>query len=123
MLSKVSETLGRDWDMHLPFILFAYRAAVHDSTQESPFYMLHGRDPRLPNAGILSQIPSPYLLDSDDYKEELTTSLTTAWAAAKECIKGAQDRQKRAYDKKAKDHHYKVGDRIMIHMPSAMTGK
>ena len=35
MLSNVAETSGRDWDKHLPFILFAYHAAVHDSTQES----------------------------------------------------------------------------------------
>ena len=123
MLSKVVETSGRDWDKHLPYILFAYGAAVHASTRESPFYMLYGRDPRLPDATVLSQIPSPYLVDSDDYKEELTTSLTTAWTAAKACIKGAQDKQKRAYDKKAKDHQYKVRDCVMIHLPSAVTAK
>ena len=46
MLSKFVETSGRDWDKHLLYILFAYRAAVHDSTRESPFYMLYGRYPR-----------------------------------------------------------------------------
>ena len=35
MLSKVVETSGRDRDKHLPYILFAYRTAVHNSTQES----------------------------------------------------------------------------------------
>ena len=96
MLSIVVETSGRNWDKHLLYILFAYHAAVHDSTRESPFYMLYGRDPCLPDASVLSQIPSPYLVDSDDYKEELTTSLTTAWTAEKACIKGAQGKQKRA---------------------------
>ena len=36
MLSKVAEA-GKDWDRHLPFVLFAYRNSVQDSTKESPF--------------------------------------------------------------------------------------
>ena len=36
------------------------------------------KDPHLPDASVLSQIPSSYLVDSDDYKEELTSSLSTA---------------------------------------------
>ena len=35
MLSKVAET-GKDWDRHLPFVLFAYRNSVQESTKESP---------------------------------------------------------------------------------------
>ena len=97
MLSKVVETSGRDLDKHLPYILFAHRTTAHDSTQESHFHMLYGRDPGLPDASVLSQIPSPYLVDSDDYKE-LTSSLSTAWSAAKACTRGAQD----------KGHQYKV---------------
>ncbi len=38
-------------------------------------------------------------------------------------FKGAQDRQRKAYDKTAKEHQFRVGDRVMIHMPSAITGK
>lgn len=39
---------GRDWDQRLPYVLFAYRASAQQSTQESPFYLLYGRDARLP---------------------------------------------------------------------------
>ena len=44
------ERSGADWDQHLPFVLFAYRASMQESTLESPFFLLHGRDPRLPSA-------------------------------------------------------------------------
>ena len=123
MLSKVVETSGRDWDLRLPFILFAYRVSVHDSTKESPFYLLYGRDARIPNDQVLSQLLSPYKVDVENYREELVDCLSTAWRLAKDSIKGAQDRQKKSYDKKAKEHKFKVGDRVMIHMPSAVTGK
>ncbi len=62
-------------------------------------------------------------MDVDDYRHELTDSLTTAWALVRENVKGAQDRQKRSYEKGTKDHVFKVGDRVMIHMPAAVTGK
>lgn len=123
MISKVAESSGKDWDKHLPFLLFAYRVAVHDSTKESPFYLLYGRDPRIPSESVLCQQTSPYLVDVADYQHELTDCLSTAWGLAKQYIKGAQDRQKQEYDKRAKDHQFKAGDRVMVHMPAAVTGK
>ena len=50
MLSKTVEESGRDWEDRLPFVLFAYRTSLQESTQESPFYLLYGRDPKLPSA-------------------------------------------------------------------------
>ena len=44
MVSKVADSSGRDWDQHLLFLLFAYHAAIHDSTKETPFYLLYSRD-------------------------------------------------------------------------------
>ena len=94
MLSKVAESSGRDWDKHLPFILFAYRVSLHESTQESPFYLLYGRDPRIPGNEVLCQVSSPYKVDITDYKEELTDCLSTARNLAKVNIKGAQRKTK-----------------------------
>ena len=38
----------KDWDLHLDKVLFAYRAATHESTKTSPFEALYGVPPRLP---------------------------------------------------------------------------
>ena len=123
MISKVAESSGKDWDRHLPFLLFAYRTSVHDSTRESPFYLLYGRDAHIPSEAISNTKVSPYLVDSNDYRHELTDSLNTAWALARKYTQGAQEKQKQAYDRTAKDHHFRVGDRVMIHMPAATSGK
>ena len=53
MLAKTVEKGGKNWDRRLPFVLFAYRASQQQSTQESPFYLLYGRDPRLPIDSLL----------------------------------------------------------------------
>ena len=43
------------------------------------------------------------MIDLQDYRSELTTSLSDAWLAAKENITHAQDKQKQHYDKNAKE--------------------
>ena len=56
MLSKTTDSGEQDWGLKLPFILFAYRATPQASTGESPFFLLYGRDPRLPTEAALSPL-------------------------------------------------------------------
>ena len=117
------EQHGRDWDCQLPYLLFAYRVAVHDSTNYSPFYLLHGREPVLPTATAVTQPRTPYQIDFDDYSAELVANLSDAWALAHQNIQGAQVKQKAQYDKKSKQSRVKVNDRVMVHFPGTVKGK
>jgi hypothetical protein len=47
-LSNYVDLKNDDWDRFLPGVAFAYRSAVSDTTGFSPFFMLFGREPRLP---------------------------------------------------------------------------
>ena len=42
----------RDWDEYLSSLAFAYRSSVVDSISETPYYLVHGRDPKLPTSAI-----------------------------------------------------------------------
>ena len=44
MLAKIVKENGKDWDLQLPYVLLAYRATPQESTGETPFYLLYGRD-------------------------------------------------------------------------------
>lgn len=54
MLAKTVQKHGTDWDERLPYVLFAYRASLQESTRESPFFLLYGRDPKLPTEETLT---------------------------------------------------------------------
>ena len=123
MLSKCVEKHGRDWDKRIPYLMFAYRVAVQESTQDSPFFLLYGRDPRTPTETALSQPTTPYQVDLSDYKMELVANLSDAWAIAHSHIDSSQKKQKQQYDKRCKEMHWKVGDRVMVHMPGTIKGK
>ena len=48
MISKHTDTGALEWDQQIQLLLFAYRSMVQESTRESPFFLLYGRDLRLP---------------------------------------------------------------------------
>ena len=75
MIAKCAQKNGSDWDKRLPFLLFAYHATIQDSTQESPFYLLYGRDPQLPTDSVLNHVKSLYVVNMDDYKTAMTIAL------------------------------------------------
>ena len=90
---------GRDWDTHLPYVLFAYRASDQQSTQESPFFLLYGCDPRLPTEAALS--PSKKTrqqMDLHEYGIYIADKLAEAWDLAQKNIKKTQRQQKKTYD-------------------------
>lgn len=42
------ENEQNEWDLYLDAVLFSYRVSRHDSTKFSPFYLVYGRNARLP---------------------------------------------------------------------------
>ena len=69
MLATKVQQNGSDWDLHLPYVPFANRASTQESTQESPFFLLHGQDPRLPSALDMEVSEPQSEIDLDTYKE------------------------------------------------------
>ena len=47
------------WDQVLPQVLFAYRCCPHTSTGQSPYTLVHGRDPVLPIHKLI-KVTTPY---------------------------------------------------------------
>ena len=123
MLAKHCKKFGPQWDIHLQQLLLAYRMKPHESTGESPFFLVYGRDARLPTESVLDNPPSPYTVDSEEYQIELARSLSSAWEIARFEIGKAQRRQKHQYDKKAKRVDFREGMRVMVYMPQETTGK
>ena len=123
MLSKKVKKGGKDWDQQLPYVLFAYRASMQESTGESPFFLLYGRTPGVPTDDMLQPPADRSLVDLDDYGSEIATRMSDAWESAREHIKASQRKQKRFHDQKSKDPKISVGDKVMVYFPSERLGK
>ena len=86
MIAKHAKQFGMDWDKYLHHLLFAYRTKPHESTGESSFYLLYGRDAQIPTATAVHASLTLHMLDIADYRTELVTSLSMAWNSPRTCI-------------------------------------
>lgn len=117
MLSKYIRESGCEFDALLPSISWMYNTSINESTGESPFMLLFGRDP----ISALDQILDPSVRQNygtDDlslYKRQLIKCLRTAWSIATENSLAAQAKNKRLYDRTAKEFSIEVGDRVLLY--------
>ncbi|TPX30033.1 hypothetical protein SmJEL517_g06288, partial [Synchytrium microbalum] len=111
------------WDKLVDAVLFAYRTSVHNTTKETPFRVVYGRDPVIP-FDLLSK-PLGKSLDPDivntseytdsaiSYARDVSLRLQIAWDIVRKHIKKAQTSSKQIYDKNHYDVDYKIGDIVM----------
>ena len=89
MLAKMTEKGGKDWDRRLPYVLFSYHASQQESTLESPFFLLYGRDPRLPTQAALTPHKVRSQLDLKVYGMEVAAKDVRGMAECEDvCDKG-----------------------------------
>ena len=123
MLAKTSKKGGPDWDQHLPYVLFAYRTCQQQSTKESPFYLLYGRDPRLPNEAMLCPAQARRSVHLQEYGQQLRVKMSEAWELAQHSVGHAQSRQKKYYDKRQRPPTFSIGNGVFLFKPAEKTGE
>ena len=118
---KMCQERPKDWDRYLPAILFAYREIPQSSTGFSPFELLYGRTVRGPMQ-ILKEL---WTEDCEDetrntyqYVLELRNHLEETCQLARESLYEAQGHQKHHYDKKARNRQFKVGQKVLVLLPT-----
>ncbi len=120
-LAKFVDHNQRDWDAHIPFLLMAYRSAVHDSTGCSPARIMFGRDLRLPvdlQFGRPEEEPSP----ATKYAVALQEKIERVHDFARVHLRMMSDRAKRRYDSVLVGQPLSAGDAAWLHNPQRRKG-
>ena len=106
----------------LPYVLMAYRTTLQASTNETPFFLLYGRDTKLPSETILFVSTRRDVVKLDDYKSMMMQEMGAASDLPRKPVAKAQKQQKHHHDKKAKNANFKIGERVFVRMPAVQTG-
>ena len=118
MLGTLTPEQKKDWKSHVPALVHAYNCTRNAATGFSPYYLLFGREPRLPvdvdvefglQRGSQKGSPGEY-----NYVSQLKRRLRFAHKKAKHMAKWQQARHGELYDQKCRDAELEVGDLVLV---------
>ncbi|CAB4404528.1 unnamed protein product [Rhizophagus irregularis] len=111
-LAKLSTDHIDNWDSYIAPILFAYYTTKHSTTKIAPFFLLYGRNAKLPTDSLENN-GTPTLIN---HIENLVDQLPQEIKIAKTNIEISQQKQKERYDRKL--HHqikFSIGDKVLYY--------
>ena len=114
MIGTLENHQKRDWKSHLPSLIHAYNSMKQETTGQSPFFLMFGREPRLP-VDVIFRTENNQQKDSlQNYIKSLKSKLEFSYNLTQESIKKAQSRQKKNYDLKVRGAVIQPGDKVLV---------
>lgn len=108
----------RDWSCCLPQVFYSYNTTPHQSTGESPFYLMFGQEPRLPVDFLLGQVEDPVGGNVHEWILEHQNRLQIAFEGARDRLSIAAERRKRNHDQRVHGAPLKVWETNPKLLPS-----
>ncbi|KAG1926312.1 protein NYNRIN-like [Pimephales promelas] len=123
-LAILTSQYQRDWDQHLPLVLWADRTAVQESSQCAPVALIFGRKLRTPVDLVFGSPPEPEIAGGPElnYLRKLKERLSTVHQMAREALGDAGAHQKRAYDPRAHGPTIGPRDKMWMFCPQRKRG-
>jgi hypothetical protein len=116
ILAKYMTPSNSNFDDFLNYATFAYNTSVHATTNESPYFLMFGRDPIFSIDNILdgrTRVPLLYTEESD-FKHKLVSSLQLAWKAASKETEKQRAAMKKRYDSNIRIPDIRCGDKVLL---------
>ena len=122
MLRRMCAEKPKDWDRYLPALLFAYREVPQESLGFAPFELLYGRTVRGPMS-ILKEMWTKEKTDPEvkltyQYVLELQDRLQDTCEVARQELERNQGKQKQYYNVKSRERKFKIGDKVLLLLPT-----
>ena len=110
MLSIFCHENKHDWDVYLPYLMFAYRSSVHASTKHTPNFLMFGQEINCPIDLMYGPPPDRVNYECPiEYAEWLYSAMRSAFQTVRDNLKVAARRQKFYYDRNSSERQFQVG--------------
>ncbi|KAL4123448.1 hypothetical protein QTP88_015626 [Uroleucon formosanum] len=108
MLRHNVDKNAHNWCENIPFVVFSFNSAVHESTQYQPYELLYGNPIHIPT---IFQKSSETGYSYNNYASEMKQKMQTAYALARKNLINKKNRTKLHYDKGQNVQGIHIGDK------------
>ena len=123
MIGTLGQEKKRSWSQHVPSLVHAYNSTKSDATGYSPYYLMFGREARLP-VDLCFETSQDGTQERNHYQyvESLKCDLQRAYQLASQAADKTHLRNKRVYEQKVSFQNIQEGDRVLL-KNLGLTGK
>ena len=121
-LSTCVKDHPESWEDYVRAICMAYNTSVHATTGFTPFYLMFGRQAKLP-VELMYGTPEPESLTSTEYANRLKSSLTEAYQSVRLRTARQLEHQAELYNQKLHGKPHGVGSHVWVLFPQVPRGK
>ena len=114
LLRTLPPSRKREWHSCLPQILYAYNTTPHQSTGESPFFLMFGREAKLPVDFLLGRVQDPVDGTISDWVREHQTRLHLAFEGVRDRLRETAQRRKENHDQSVRSEPLMVGQPVWL---------
>ena len=114
MISSYVQENQKDWDQNLDQIAFAYNTAIQATTKYSPFFLMYGRDPKIPLDLINKSKRIDFMFNEGDYVTELQNKLQSAFKIVTNNRDYKMNLAKIRYDRNVRACRFETNDQVWL---------
>lgn len=114
LLRTLQPDQKHDWPLYLPQMIFSYNTTIHQSTGESPYFLMFGQEPHLPVDFLLGRVKEPVTGSVSEWVQEHRQRLQIAFDTAKERLKAAAVLRKERHDQQVTSGGFKEGELVYL---------
>ena len=122
MISAFVDQDQKDWDQNLDLFCFAYNTATQSTTKHSPYYLLFGRQPKIPIDLFCDEILIDLGLDEDDYANQLQRKLKLTYEIVTSNRDFRMQKAKIRHDRTVRACKFKVNDQVWLQVKKVKQG-
>ena len=114
MLTKFLSSLDAEWDKVLPFACYCFNLTPISDNLESPFFLIHGRDPLEGCTGLFGSGDTRYM--GDEKSLIFFAKVRKLWLTHAKSLQENRLLKTNTLEcnKNSKSHHFKVGQLIAV---------
>ncbi|KAL7883342.1 hypothetical protein SRHO_G00010000 [Serrasalmus rhombeus] len=114
LLRTLSEEQKGRWPDYLAQLVFNYNSAIHQSTGESPHFLMFGQEPQLPVDFLLGRVQEGEGRAVCDWVQEHQRRLQVAFEGARERMQAAAQRRKGRHDQLVQLPQLQLGQLVYL---------